>query len=211
MQPFRSLWLHGHPVLGGGVWMLGSQRRLRGAEVVSLYWGHWWGLFRGFLLAFLSMALSSYKVCFCPGCSLRFSLNLWAPRGKASCGVSVYLSDRTHVNTTMALVSMATSLARQALTYLCSKDFSNRPILLPPQSIPSAICSLAGLPRALGTQARAPSTFSGMDKPPVLWAFRVWGTYLTAHVLYQTFPHLIMFIVGSSNPFPTHDFFSYGR
>lgn len=95
------------------------------------------------------------QVCFCPGCSLRFSLNLWAPREKASCGVSVYLSDRTHVNT-MALVSMATSLAWQALTYLCSKDFSYRPILLPPQSIPSGICSLAGLPGHLGPKPEPP-------------------------------------------------------
>lgn len=59
-QSFRSTWLHGHPVSRGGMWMLGSQRRLRVAEVVSLHWGPWWGLFRGFLLALLSMALSSY-------------------------------------------------------------------------------------------------------------------------------------------------------
>lgn len=204
------MWLHGHPVSGGGVWMLGSQRRLRVAEVVSLYWGHWWGLFRRFLLALLSMALSY------TGVFLSWVLTSILTQSLGSQGKGILWGlcipewqDPCQHNNSPCLYGHITCMTSTHLPLFQRLQQQANPVTTPKHTLSHLFRSWAT--RALGTQARAPSTISGMDKPPVLWAFRVWGTYLTAHVLYQTFPHLIMFMVGSSNPLPTHDFSSFGR
>lgn len=158
-------------------------RGLRVAGATSLYWGHWRGLFRGFLLALLL----SIQVCFCPGCSLRFPLNLWAPRGKASYG-GLWVpewQDLCQLNIGSCLYGHITCMKS---TIFVPKTLATGQSCYHPQSIPSAICSPVRLPESLGTQARAPSTFSGTGEPPVLWASQVWGTHLTACVSYQTFP-----------------------
>lgn len=101
------------------------------------------------------------------------SLSLWAPKG-VLWGFPGLLGEGPMSTQHKPLTLWPTWLAWKVLMDASPKT-SARLILLPLPEHPFAICSPFGMPRAHEPQATAPSTFSGIGDPMVLWASQVQG------------------------------------
>lgn len=179
--------------------MLDSQRDLSMMEAACLYWGHRQGLFRGFLLA-LSPCLS-----FCTGTFLLWVLTCDSssasglPAEGILWGSPGHLDDRPHINSTLALASVATLLARKALMCPSSKQVN-------PGATSKESCQPSGPPLGgpgdSGPRPQPPQLSWGrgshlLSEPP---KFREHTSQVSVCFTIPS-PHPIMFVVGISSPY----------